>query len=138
MNARLAILVGALFGAAGVTIGAFHAHGLEEFLRKTESYTDAVVAKKMDQTATAVRYQLIHAVGLLAIAALGREAFSKCLSAGVILFSLGVILFSGGIYLIVFADNSIHWSIVPAGGFCLILGWVVLAIHACCCSSSAK
>ena len=47
-----------------------------------------------------------------------------------ILWILGICCFSGGLYSIVFADQIIHWSIVPLGGTMLILGWLALAATA--------
>jgi uncharacterized membrane protein YgdD (TMEM256/DUF423 family) len=43
------------------------------------------------------------------------------------LMLLGTVGFSGGLYSMVFADEIIHWSIVPIGGMLFILSWICLA-----------
>lgn len=131
MNARLAILLGGIFGALGVAVGAYHAHGLEQFLEQV-AVADQV-APRMDRAATAVKYQMFHAVALVAVAAVAAQRPSKCLVIATLLFTAGIILFSGGLYLDVFTGEFFHWAIVPSGGLALIVGWVFVAIHGCCC-----
>jgi uncharacterized membrane protein YgdD (TMEM256/DUF423 family) len=43
---------------------------------------------------------------------------------------MGTLGFSGGLYSMVFADEIIHWSIVPIGGSLFILGWLHLGASA--------
>ena len=54
------LIAGALFGVTGVSLGAWGAHGLAAYLGSTDT----------GAWDTAVLYQLVHALGLLAIGAL--------------------------------------------------------------------
>lgn len=127
MSPRIWIVVAGLAGAAGVSIGAYHAHGLEKFLQKqTEDATE--VNSRMENCATAVRYQMFHVTALLAVGLIGLLGTRRSLCAAGILFVLGIVGFSGGLYLHAFTGKFIHWSIVPAGGLLLIAGWIALAI----------
>jgi len=134
--ARIWIVVAALLGACGVSVGAYHAHGLQKTLEK--SYTEEEVTKKMDNCETAVRYQMYHVAALLAVGILGFSQRSRVLHVAGVFLILGVVGFSGGLYLIVFADNMIHWAIVPSGGLLLILGWVLLAVAGLFSTSDSK
>ncbi len=127
MQAKVCLLIAALLGASGVALGAYHAHGLEKMLDKRE-LSAADHAKTMDQCGTAVRYQLFHAVAVLGVGAVVASRPSRLLVAAACLYLLGVSMFSGGLYLIVFAQNGIHWSIVPLGGLTLIIAWVLTGV----------
>ena len=79
---------------------------------------------------TGVRYHLIHALGLIAVAwAISRWPNSWVGAAGW-LFVAGIVIFSGSLY--VLAVTGARWlgAITPIGGVCLILGWAVLATGA--------
>jgi len=127
MHAKICLIIAAILGASGVALGAYHAHGLEKMLVKRE-LPAADVAKHMANCETAVRYQMFHALAVLGIGAITASRPSRTLLAGVGMFVVGVAMFSGGLYLIVFAQNGIHWSIVPLGGLTLILAWITTAI----------
>jgi uncharacterized membrane protein YgdD (TMEM256/DUF423 family) len=73
---------------------------------------------------------MYHALALAAIALSTRAAGSKLLCAASVLFLVGTLCFSGGLYSIVFADQIIHWSIVPIGGTTLIVAWLCVASSA--------
>ena len=125
MLPRLCLLLAALLGASGVGLGAYHAHGLEKHLAR-QSLEPAILARRLDNAGTAVRYQLVHALALLALAALAGPLRSRWLAAAATLFTAGVLAFSGGLYLIVFTGDAIHWAIVPSGGVLLMAGWLAL------------
>ena len=131
MTPKFWIVIGAFFGAAGVAIGAYHAHGLREMIEKSESDSQKV-DQRMANGATAVRYQMYHAFALMIVGMLGMRKRCAGFQVAGALFGLGSMGFSGGLYLMVFADNAIHWSIVPAGGILLLAGWVSLAVSAFC------
>jgi uncharacterized membrane protein YgdD (TMEM256/DUF423 family) len=107
------IAIAALLGATGVVLGAFGAHGLSGRLSEED----------LRVWHTAVQYQLLHAVALLALApiAAARSVFWPG-----ILFTAGVLLFSGSLYLLALG----HWRwlgpVTPLGGLCLIAGWLSL------------
>lgn len=123
--ARSGLLVAALLGATGVGLGAYHAHGLEAMLVQSGASPEEVV-QRMQHCETAVRYQMYHALALVAVSILAlRGGSTRALQVAGLLFVLGTMGFSGGLYLSVFTGNLIHFAIVPSGGVLLILGWIV-------------
>lgn len=112
------------FGAAGagfallaVALGAFGAHGLEGRLTPADLATFE----------TAVRYQMYHALGLLALAgiSLNNPEFRARMVGWA--FLLGIVIFSGSLYLLVF--SGIRWlgAITPLGGLAFLVGWSAFA-----------
>ena len=76
---------------------------------------------------TAARYQMYHALGLLAVAwAASRQGAAGTRRAGW-LFVAGTLLFSGSLYLM--ALTGVRWlgAITPLGGAAWIAGWAMLA-----------
>ena len=133
MTGRLAILIGAILGASGVALGAYHAHGLGDYLAAQQIDADQLV-KRLADAGTAARYQLTHAVALVGLGAISVSGCrSKCLAACVILFTLGVLFFSGGLYLYSFTGQLGHPAIIPSGGALLIAAWLALVVHAAFC-----
>ncbi len=123
---RWIVFIAGLLGAIGVGIGAHAAHGLEEMLTN-QGLAEADVLKRLSQCDVAVRYHLVHVVALLAIgnSTSRRAEASKGIAAFFML--LGIALFSGGLYSMVYFGKMGHWAIVPAGGLCLIIGWLSVA-----------
>jgi uncharacterized membrane protein YgdD (TMEM256/DUF423 family) len=100
----------AFFGATGVALGAFGAHGLKAVLESNHT---------LDVWHTASLYHLLHAVALLLLSpANAAHRPSR------ILFSSGILIFSGSLYIL--AVTGIKWlgAITPIGGVALIAGWV--------------
>jgi len=124
---RCWIVVAALLGASGVTLGAYHAHGLDQRL-SVRGLPISEIEEQMHNCDVAVRYQMFHALALLGIGLLARSGASRLVHVSGALFLAGVVGFSGGLYLMVFTGNAIHWAIVPSGGLLLIVAWVMLAI----------
>jgi uncharacterized membrane protein YgdD (TMEM256/DUF423 family) len=121
------ILVAAMLGAGAVTIGAYHAHGLEKALAKRG--LDAVaLAKQMHNCDVAVKYQMYHALAIFGIALLLMRSDSILPSIAALLMLLGVVGFSGGLYAMVFDIAKLHWAVVPLGGLLMILGWLMLGV----------
>src|SRR5690349_8607943 len=77
---RTFLFVGALAGLVGVALGAFGAHFL-----KARLSTDMLAVYE-----TGVRYQLIHALALLATAALAGRVSERLLTAAGWLFTTGI------------------------------------------------
>jgi len=102
-----------------VATGAFGAHGLRAW----------VTPERLAVWHTAVLYHLIHALGLLVLAALapqlGGMVGSLALAAWCLL--AGILLFSGSLYLLVLTDTPWLGAITPVGGVAFILGWLLLA-----------
>ena len=126
MDARGWIVCGALLGAIGVTTGAYSAHGLEDRLI-ARGLDDERVAKAKDHYDTAVRYQMYHALAMVAIGIIAGRRASRPLQAAGFCFLLGVLLFSGNLYAQVLLERSIH-QLIPVGGGAFILGWCALAV----------
>lgn len=121
MNKKIAIRTAAIFGFIAVILGALGAHALEKVL--TES--------QLASFTTGVRYQMWHALALLATVALSKEStINKWVYC---LWTAGVILFSFSIYLLSTADLlsvKLRWlgPVTPLGGLLLISGWLTLII----------
>ena len=116
MTNTTAIRVAAMSGALAVTLGAFGAHGLKEWL--AQNGTGAIWDK-------AVFYQFIHTVMLFVLAQ------RQPLKAGPWwCFFSGIMIFSGSLYLL--ALTNLHWlgAITPIGGASFIAGWICLALTA--------
>ncbi len=129
--ARRWIAVGAVFGALGVALGAYGAHGLEEFLVGL-GYAGDDLAHRLDIYRTAIHYQMLHAVALVVVGlALEQRATAWWRFAGWA-FVAGIVLFSGLLKVLAFAGPQWNWlvHIVPFGGLSLIAGWAALAIGA--------
>ena len=122
MNKRI-LLTGAILGLLSVILGAFAAHALKEQLS-----IDSLASFN-----TGVRYQMYHALFLLAIAHCTFISV-KAKKILMIITLLGVILFSGSIYLLsTGAMHAIDFSsigfITPIGGLFLIIAWVLLIFN---------
>ncbi len=104
-----------VLGFAGVALGAFGAHALKDTLESAGS---------LEHWRTAVFYQLIHAVALLAWD--GRRDLPRaagwCLVAGVILFSGSLYCLSLGIL------RPVMGPITPLGGVALLTGWAWMTV----------
>ena len=111
---------GAVLCGLGVVLGAFGAHGLR----------DRLAPDMLAVFETGVRYHLIHALALLAVAWAASRWPSGWVGSAGWLFLVGVIVFSGSLYLL--AVTGARWlgAITPIGGLCLTAGWVVLAVGA--------
>ncbi len=114
---RAFLALGALSAGLAVALGAFGAHGLRGLVDEGGLSTFE----------TAVRYQMYHALGLLAVAwVVARQGSSLPALAGW-LFVAGTLMFSGSLYLLVLSGQRWLAAITPLGGAAFILGWLVLA-----------
>ena len=118
---NLVLTIASLYGMTAVILGAFGAHAFKKILP----------AEKLASFEVGVRYQMYHAIVLLAVGmyfqfnnGLERSA-AWCLIAGTFVFSVSI-------YLLSFAE---HWNvnlkflgpITPLGGLFMIMGWGLLA-----------
>lgn len=110
-------MAGALFGASGVMLGAFGAHGLRAVLD----------ARALAVWETAVLYQLIHALALLLVGLLARVAPEAGLRLPGAAFGVGILLFSGSLYVLALGGPTLLGPVTPLGGVCFIVGWLGLA-----------
>ena len=113
-------MLGALWAALGVTLGAFGAHLLREGL---------TARNHVDTWETAVFYHLVHALALIAYGLYIDRARGRDLPA--LLFFLGSALFSGSLYVLSFdVVKGVMGPITPLGGALSIAGWVLFALEA--------
>ena len=115
--ARTFGLAAALAGFLGVALGAFGAHGLRNRLS----------ADMLAVFETGVRYQMYHALALLAMAALMDRLNGWLITAAGWLFISGIVLFSGSLYALAFTGVTILGAITPLGGLAFLAGWACLA-----------
>jgi uncharacterized membrane protein YgdD (TMEM256/DUF423 family) len=109
--------LGAVLGALGVAAGAFGAHALKGRL----------TPEMLAVFETGVRYQLIHALGLLAVAWAATRWKSASIRVAGWLFVVGILLFSGSLYVLCLTGIRALGAITPIGGAAFIAGWLLLA-----------
>lgn len=117
---RFFFAAGALLGGLGVAAGAFGAHALETRL----------ASDRLELFELAARYQMIHALALLATAWAAQRWPSGLVQAGGWLLLVGVLIFCGTIYALAFSAPRILGAVTPLGGLSLITGWLLLALAA--------
>jgi len=113
------IIIGSVFAALSVLLGAFGAHGLKNRL----SIEDLAIFE------TAVRYQMYHALGILLMGVASFYLTEKLVSSPAYFLILGIIIFSGSLFLLVFTNLRWFGAITPIGGLCLIIGWLLFAYN---------
>jgi len=117
---QLVLVIGAIYGATSVILGAFGAHAFKKILP----------VEKLVSFETGVQYQMYHALLLIIIGAFlqFQTGLEKGAAWSII---VGSFLFSVSIYFLSFAD---HWGInlkflgpiTPLGGLFMIIGWFLL------------
>ena len=120
MRTRTSIIAASLLLMLGVGTGAFGAHGLKAY----------VTADMLAVWQTAVLYQLVHALGLLGVAALRPRLAPRLASAATAFLLAGILIFSGSLYALVLSGVSMIGAITPIGGVCFMIGWLLLALAA--------
>jgi uncharacterized membrane protein YgdD (TMEM256/DUF423 family) len=129
-TARRIVAIAGILGATGVILGAYGAHGLEDVLQKNPAANAEWLVKRLDQFDVGVRYHLIHAVAMLALAALAPPLSSRALRWITGCWLVGVLIFSGMLYLLVLTNTPVLGAIVPIGGVFLIVGWIAVVVSA--------
>lgn len=112
--------VGALAAAIGVALGAFGAHALKARISENLLAVFEV----------GVRYQMYHALALLAVAWAVQRYPNGWSNLSGWLFLSGIIIFSGSLYLMALTGTRWLGAITPIGGVCFIAGWIALALTA--------
>ncbi|MBI2207746.1 MAG: DUF423 domain-containing protein [Candidatus Rokubacteria bacterium] len=115
---RAFLVLGALSGCVAVALGAFAAHGLRE----------RVPADMLAVFETGARYQMYHALALIAVAWVATRGGGTMIVAAGWLFVAGTLLFSGSLYLLVLTGQRWLGAITPLGGVAFLLGWLALAV----------
>ncbi len=113
------------FGVTGIAFGALGAHALKAYL----------TANQLASFETGVRYQIYHALFLLALAAIQHSG--AVVNTRIIrnLIVIGTILFSFSIYalalqIVLGANLRFLGPVTPVGGIILMLGWLLLLFKA--------
>jgi len=114
---RVFAVCGAVSAFIAVAAGAFGAHALKSI----------VAPDLLAVFETGARYQMYHALGLIAVAwALGRAPLPAVRAAGW-LFIAGTLLFSGSLYLLALSGQRWLGAVTPLGGLSFLAGWLALA-----------
>lgn len=113
------LFIASVLGAVAVALGALGAHALEKVF----------TADQLDSWATAVRYQMWHAL-LLVLLSFSPVFYSSLGQRIGQIFILGILFFSGSIYLLLLLEWKFLGPVTPVGGLLLIAGWVLLAVWA--------
>jgi uncharacterized membrane protein YgdD (TMEM256/DUF423 family) len=119
MSGAFWIRIGAISAGLAVAAGAFGAHALEGKLD----------ARAKEVFETAARYQMFHALALLAVGLLALRARpGRALDLAGWAFLIGAVLFSGSLYAL--ALTGIRWlgAITPLGGVGFLVGWTALTL----------
>jgi uncharacterized membrane protein YgdD (TMEM256/DUF423 family) len=116
---KLFVVLGSISAFLGIALGAFGAHVLkgkisEEMLAVFE---------------TGVKYQMYHALALLALAFAQLHWPEARLELCGWLFAAGIILFSGSLYALALTGIKFLGIITPFGGLCFLAGWAWFAFQ---------
>jgi uncharacterized membrane protein YgdD (TMEM256/DUF423 family) len=117
MNERHLIACAAINLLIAIAAGAFGAHALKNFLS----------AEMLSVWQTAVQYQMLHGLALLALANLLPRWDAKKIRWSAMSMLLGIVLFSGSLYLLAATGIRVLGAITPLGGLALLFGWTNLA-----------
>jgi len=112
--------LGALSAFIAVAAGAFGAHALESRLEP-----DLLVVFE-----TGARYQMVHALGLLAVALASARWPSDLWAWSGWCFVLGTLLFAGSLYALALSGQRWLGAVTPLGGLCFLAGWALAAAAA--------
>ena len=112
-SSQMLMAIGSLLAALAVAAGAFGAHMLKAIL---EPPMLAVFE-------TAARYQMYHALGMIAVGLAGKIDGCPQLARAGWCFAAGILLFCGSLYGV--SLLGIRWlgAMTPVGGLAFIAGW---------------
>jgi uncharacterized membrane protein YgdD (TMEM256/DUF423 family) len=114
---RVFFVLGSLSAGLGVALGAFGAHALKARLSP----------EMLAVFETGVRYQLLHALALLAVAWASTRWPGTTVSASGWLFVAGTLLFTGSLVALALSGVRGLGAITPIGGAAWLAGWACLA-----------
>lgn len=117
---KLFFIIGSLFGFLAVAAGAFGSHLLKQKLSP-----DMLVIFEVG-----VRYQMYHALALIAVAFAYLLFQSSLLNIAGWSFIVGIVLFSGSLYTLALTGIRSFGAITPFGGVLYLIGWLCLALTA--------
>jgi uncharacterized membrane protein YgdD (TMEM256/DUF423 family) len=114
---RLFFALGSLSAGLAVALGAFGAHALKARLSP----------EMLAVYETGVRYQMFHALALLAVAWAGTRWPGGLVTTSGWLFVAGTVLFSGSLVALSLTGVRGLGAVTPIGGVAWLLGWGCLA-----------
>jgi len=114
---RVFFALGSLSGFLAVGLGAFASHALKSRL-------DADLLAVFE---TGVRYQMYHALALLAVGWACTRWPGPAVTASGWLFVAGTLLFSASLYALALTGARWLGMITPFGGLAFLAGWLCLA-----------
>lgn len=117
---KIFVILGALLGGLGVAAGAFGAHALRAQLEP----------RMLEVFETGARYQMYHALALLAVAWVLQQTQATAAQVAGWAFVAGILLFSGSLYAMAFTGIRGLGAVTPIGGAAFIVGWAALAVAA--------
>ena len=77
---------------------------------------------------TAARYQMYHALGLIALGIVASNPTTKSQRVAAWSFLIGTVLFSGSLYVLVLTGQRWLGAVTPIGGLFMIAAWVAMAM----------
>lgn len=108
--------IGAVSAGMAVAFGAFGAHGLRAM----------VTPEMLAVFETGVRYQMYHALALVAIGLAFARFQGRAVVAAAWLFVAGTVLFSGSLYVLTLTGTRWWGAVTPLGGVAFLAGWGLL------------
>ncbi len=119
-TSRVLIMAGGILGLLGVVAGAMGVHALR----------DTLDARALSTFETGVRFQMYHALALLAVGLLAGRWKTGFVTLSGVLFTAGVVLFSGSLYILAITGIGVFGAIAPLGGLSLMAAWTSLIVGA--------
>jgi uncharacterized membrane protein YgdD (TMEM256/DUF423 family) len=107
---------GAVAAGTGVALGAFAAHALRGRL----------APESLAAFETGVRYQLVHALALVATALASDALPERWLRRAAWAFGIGIVAFSGSLYALALTGQRALGMVTPVGGLAFLAGWTAL------------
>jgi len=117
---RVFAVLGAASGFIAVAAGAFGAHALKARL----------TPEMLAVFDTGVRYQIFHALALIACAWAVARWPGRGVAAAGWCFAAGTLLFSGSLYLLALTGMRGIGAVTPFGGVLFLAGWLLFAAAA--------
>ncbi len=111
---RFFFVAGSISAFVGVAAGAFGAHALREKL----------TPELFNAFEVGVRYQIYHALAMLAVAWAAAHWPSSNVAVAGWLFIAGTILFSGSLYALSLTGLRLFGLVTPVGGVLFLGGWL--------------
>jgi len=114
------IFLGSISGFIAVGGGAMGAHLLKASLGPD----------LLQHFETAARYQMYHALALLAVGLRSARVPSGAARVAGVAFVAGTVLFSGSLYALALSGERWLGAVTPWGGLAFLLGWAAFAVAA--------